>query len=156
MCDSVRSSLAEKQALGPDALKLQRFLDNVLRDEVHNAEGILDYDLIVNTCLDKLLDDLVDPFKRPSGPMNAIHVGALSAATSLQKQWRNRFREKYFEMDDVRKVNMLKSGRLRDISFHAAPDTGIVEWKAKKPDNEKDPALNIQFDPGQWVVIQRI
>lgn len=147
ICDSVRGALAATKTLGPDCHALTQRLDTILQSEVHNSEDMLDFETIMRARLDKLLADLVNPVNRPpAGAVGGRQFAAVTAANILQKRWRVRFKERYFEMDELRHAIMLGSGRLRAVSFSTAPDEGIVIWTA---DQGRQAEADIQFVPGQ-------
>lgn len=129
LSDSVRSSLAERKSLGPRAAKLINVLEGLASDETNETPMRLDYETIVDAHLDKLLDDLLDPFKKPV-PAPPRHFAVLRAAATLQKRWRARFKEKYLDMDEVRQTAMLTTGCLRNVEFRAVAADGFAVWEA--------------------------
>jgi len=152
MCDSVRASLTTSNSLGRYGVHLIKFLQGVLADEVHETAGVLSFDTILEARLDRLLDSLLDPLNKPPELLDSHRV-ALTAASTLQKQWKARFKERYAEIEDVRNHITLTTGRLRGVSFVEGPaGNGISRWAASEP-SENLPELegSTQFEPGQQV-----
>lgn len=102
--------------------------------------------MIQKARLDKLMADIIDPTKRPGSVASAFQA-AISAAGTLQRLWRVRFKEKHFMMDEMRYATLLTSGRLRGISFaHRTVGGGTVTWTVA--DNSAAFEDNPQFSAG--------
>ncbi|TLD33358.1 hypothetical protein PspLS_00586 [Pyricularia sp. CBS 133598] len=94
LTDSVRASLVEHKSMGTRESELLAILNALLRMEVHGAaELLIGIDAVRDARLDKLIEDLVDPYNQPAPPIPVNLVAARTAASSLQRQWTRRFRE---------------------------------------------------------------
>ncbi|KAI6293723.1 hypothetical protein MCOR07_005857 [Pyricularia oryzae] len=94
LTDSVRASLVEHKCMGPREGVLLAILNALLGMEAHGAaELLIGIDAVRDARLDKLIEDLVDPYNQPAPPIPVNLVAARTAASSLQRQWTRRFRE---------------------------------------------------------------
>jgi hypothetical protein len=123
-----------------------RFLNEVLAQEVHESPDHLKLGVIAIARLDRLLEDLLNPLYKPK-EVSGRRFAAMTAASSLQKQWRARFKEKYLDMEEIRNSAMTTTGRLRDVIFVKAPMEGIVLWAAKTQQCLSEGEMN-QFEAG--------
>src|SRR6266566_8568819 len=96
------------------------------------------------------MDDLLSPFTEPQ-PVPSKHHVAISAAGTLQRTWRSRFEEKYFEMDELRYAAMLSTGSLGDVSFSTAPPDRIALWRAEESEPVSELEGGLQVAVGQRV-----
>ena len=149
MCDSVRVSLTTSNSLGSHVEQLIKFLRSVLADEVHETAAVLAYDVILEARLDRLIEALLDPLNKPPEPIDS-HCVAVAAASTLQKQWKARFKEKYCEMEETRNRTVLTTGRLRGVSFVAGPvGDRIPRWEVNLGEEPPEPEVAKQLEPGQ-------
>lgn len=147
LSDSVRASLTENLSLGSDTIRLTQFLNSVLADEVHDGRS-LSFDTLLKAHLDKLLQDLLDPLKKPD-PVPGTIFAVMTAAKSLEKSWRARFKERYADIDKRRLSAMLSNGALRDVTFAALSADNVVTWKAKQVTPACEVEDSYKFRPGQ-------
>jgi len=148
MCDSVRSSLVTTSSLGQHGEPLMKFLKSVLADEVHGTAEVLSFDTILGAHLDRMLETLLDPLNKPSELVNS-HRAVLAAASTLQKQWRARFKQRYSGIQDVRDHTILATGRLRAVSFVAAAvGNGTSRWESTLGEEPPELDSSTQFEPG--------
>ncbi|TLS23041.1 uncharacterized protein PpBr36_06073 [Pyricularia pennisetigena] len=97
LTDSVRAFLVEHKSMGPREGELLAILNALLGMEAHGAaEQLIDIDAVRDARLDKLIEDLVDPYNQPAPPVPVNLVAARTAASSLQRQWTRRFREMWW------------------------------------------------------------
>ena len=109
---------------------------------------MVEFDTVLEARLDRLLDALLDPLNKPQEPVDSHRV-ALSAASSLQKQWRFRFKDRYLELKGIRRRALLSTGRLRDVSFIPAPaGGGAARWEVVPGAPIPDLDGAAQFEPG--------
>ena len=148
LCDSVRRSLASNQSLGADSAKLTQTLEGFLSNEVHLTPTV-SYDTIVRARLDKLITEILNPLnQRPI--LSGDHFVAIKAAEALQKSWKLRFKEKYFETDELRNRSLMADGCLRDIEFvSVATDGSSAVWKARTVEQTPVIGGDPQFPVGQ-------
>jgi hypothetical protein len=60
-----------------------------------------------------------------------------------------RFREKYFNIDQIRHQNLSKTGRLKDIMFNDIAADSWDLWQAEGSETLSGLESNLQFKPGQ-------
>jgi hypothetical protein len=111
LTDSVRYNLAEGQSL---FIRLSALLDAIVQDEDGDGPK-LDLQTIMDAHLEKLIDDLLKPCKRPLAARSRL-VKIIEVAHEVQKLWTQRFKE-YQSIDRLRTEMMLSTGHLRDVEF---------------------------------------
>ncbi|KAL7963519.1 hypothetical protein V8C34DRAFT_1254 [Trichoderma compactum] len=115
LSDDIRSHLVEDASLGPRAGVVMRALRELVRDE-SSIMPAMDFATIQNARLDKLLSDILT-----SGHQQASsHLRPqtdIVLAERLQRLWMARFREKYFNIDQIRHQNLSSTGTLKDVIF---------------------------------------
>jgi len=150
MSDSVRKSLLSNQSLGSEAAKLTKLLERLLSYEVRRSPMMIDYDTIVTSHMDKLLQDLIDPYNKPI-PMTDEHLAVIAAAQSLQAQWEMRFGHDYHAIDRARYANIGTTGALRGMKYYLELDKLQLGWEPEKSGLEAVNELegNLHFVVGQ-------
>ncbi|KAI6564953.1 hypothetical protein MCOR04_009001 [Pyricularia oryzae] len=114
--------------MGPREGVLLAILNALLGMEAHGAaELLIGIDAVRDARLDKLIEDLVDPYNQPAPPIPVNLVAARTAASSLQRQWTRRFREMYVSLDRVRHHKFLNSPHMRALAFTGPTTPGAVE-----------------------------
>lgn len=101
----------------------------------------------ISACrLDKLLSDILLP-------ENACSEEDVALAHNLQRKWRLRFRQEYFDMDKKRfaKLNT-RYGQLRDLTFTKTQFFAYGRWDTKRCESLSEVEGNQQFEPGQYVI----
>lgn len=98
----------------------------------------------ISTCrLDKLLSDILLA-------EYACGEESVSLAHNLQRNWRLRFRQEYFDIDKTRFAKIAtKYGHLHDITFRDTHRLPEGRWQAKRCESLSELEGNQQFEPGQ-------
>ncbi|KAK3942430.1 hypothetical protein QBC46DRAFT_352414 [Diplogelasinospora grovesii] len=155
LSDSIRTSLAEYNDLGPDAKKLAGFLDATLTSETTGESRRIDFQSIKVARLDKMLADIIEHGKHaPVLLQEQLEVA--NKAAGLQRLWRARFKAEYFQIDDIRTIEMAQFGRLKQVSFSGPTQqnpTAQTGWKVDEtaicPSTDLEDN-DSKFRPGQW------
>lgn len=148
LSDDIRAHLLEGASLGDSAEIIKRTLRELVRDE-SGAIPVLDFATIQNARLDKLLSDMLTLGHQQALLPPRSRVDTFMAER-LQRLWIARFREKYFNIDQIRHQNLSKSSRLKDIMFNDAATDGWGLWQAEGSETTLSGLeSNLQFRPGQ-------
>lgn len=146
LSNDARDALALHGAMGESmSKKVADFLRAAAKDEAYD---ILTIDLpTIMTCrLDKLLAEMV------THPMADAPNGNpwedMAPAKRLLRQWRARFRERYFDIDQTRYHNLAKTGLLRDVVFDQGAMDDDQLWRAKSCEVLSESEGNLQFEAG--------
>jgi len=92
-------------------------LNALVEDEENPIRPILFLD-IKAACLDKLLEDITNPYYHlPDHPPLTFRE-TIAKAQYIQKMWRSRFRHDYFTIDVTRCHELRKTSLQRDIVFN--------------------------------------
>jgi hypothetical protein len=97
---------------------------------------------------DKLLSDMLTPGYQQALSSPRSRVDTLMAER-LQRLWMARFREKYFNIDQIRHQSLSKTGRLKDVMFNDAATDSWDFWQAEGSKTLSGLESNLQFKPGQ-------
>jgi hypothetical protein len=108
---------------------------------------MIDFGTIQNARLDKLLSDIMNPGNRPS-PLPTRFRDDVIMVEKLQRQWRARFKELYFTVDQDRYRILSKTGRLRDVEMSTSSHMDQRLWTTKPFETLSEFEGN-QFDAGQ-------
>lgn len=142
LCDSVRSYLQEDNSLGPRADEMVQLLRAMGNDESDGRYSV-NMDTISACRLDKLLADIISPGKVCSEEQ-------ISIANNLQRKWRLRFRQEYFDLDKTRFTKLVaKYGQLRDVAFRDTQLFRHERWQAQRCESLSEVEGNQKFEPGQ-------
>lgn len=147
LCDAARAGLLEGSMTEAVAEKVTRFLRAAVKDE---SLGIATIELstITNTRLDKLVADLQSPENFIG--TNLPHFWRdYAAAERLQRLWRARFRERYFDVDQTRYSNLPEQGLLRYVDFDDTKRGHGHLWQAVACELLSGGQGNMQFEAGQ-------
>lgn len=147
LSDDIRAHLLEGASLGDSAEIIKRILRELVRDE-SGALPVLDFITIQNARLDKLLSDMLTLGHQQALLSPRPRVDTLMAER-LQRLWMARFREKYFNIDQIRHQNLSKTGRLKDIMFNDVATDSWDLWQAEGSETLSGLESNLQFKPGQ-------
>jgi hypothetical protein len=151
MADVVREALRMGSIPIGEVEILSEILTVLLIDEqaMYNA---VDLNLIALTYFDKLLEAIISKTTKDTDPrLQAIHT----RATSLQHRWQQRFKEKYFSIDDHR-INDMRHRALRDLTPNLSLPINLEDWKIgnqlwlvakNEPISHKEGDLG--FEPGR-------
>ncbi|KAM3514653.1 hypothetical protein MY11210_001759 [Beauveria gryllotalpidicola] len=103
----------------------------------------------ISACrLDKLLSDILLPD-------NGCSPGEVALAYNLQRNWRLRFRQEYFDLDKKRLEKFAtKYGQLRDIAFTDTLVFAHGRWQAMRCESLSEVEGDQQFEPGQYIIRQ--
>lgn len=147
LSDAARAGLTKGHTDKSVADKATQFVQAAARDEMYGIPTI-EISTIANARLDKLLADVLSP-------ENHVEVGAshawsdLPMAERLQRQWRARFREKYFDIDQTRYLTLSKTGLLRDVIFDDQAKNDHELWCAESCEVLSAGEGNLRFEAGQ-------
>ncbi|KAK4455890.1 PUA-like domain-containing protein [Podospora aff. communis PSN243] len=154
LSDAVRESIkyegrfASSKELMQD---LSLFLQTTLSEEERGVPSI-EYDTIKTAHLDYLLKDIVS-HTAETGPQSARALEYAKTASDLLRRWQVRFGTDWFELDKRRTLDMIRHGRLREVSF-VTPTTELTPtqhtWKFTDMDPASEVEGNSQFRVGQW------
>ncbi|PQK12119.1 hypothetical protein BB8028_0003g07370 [Beauveria bassiana] len=142
LCDAVRSQLQENHTLGPRAEEVLQLLSAMTNDE---SDGRYSVNMgTISACrLDKLLSDILLPD-------NGCSPEEVALAYNLQRNWRLRFRQEYFDLDKKRLEKFAtKYGQLRDIAFTDTLVFAHGRWQAMRCESLSEVEGDQQFEPGQ-------
>lgn len=148
LSDIVRETLTNGQPLGPDSEELPLLLEALVAAEVNKSPTIT-FDTIREAALDKLLEDIQDGTKGPS-VVPPTFQAVTYMAKELQKHWKSRFTSRYLFIDELRRTQLITSGRLRGVRFsiNATGAQGI--WRPKDIMSSTTEGSNgIPVDTGQ-------
>lgn len=147
LSDDIRAHLLEGVSLGDSAEIVKRTLRELVRDE-SGAMPALDFVTIQNARLDKLLSDMLTLGHQQASLHPRSRVDTLMAER-LQRLWMARFREKYFNIDQIRHQSLSKTGRLKDVMFNDTATDSWNLWQAEDCKTLSGLESNLQFKPGQ-------
>lgn len=147
LSDDIRAHLLEGASLGDSAEIIKRTVRELVRDE-SGAIPVLDFAAIQNARLDKLLSDMLALGHQQALLHPRIRVDTLMTER-LQRLWMARFREKYFNIDQLRHQNLSKTGLLKDVIFNDAATGSWDLWQAEGRETLSGLETNLQFKPGQ-------
>ncbi|KAM0462835.1 hypothetical protein ACHAPV_003660 [Trichoderma viride] len=152
LSDDIRAHLLEGASLGDSAEIIKRTVRELVRDE-SGAIPVLGFATIQNARLDKLLSDMLTLGHQQALLSPRSRVDTLMAER-LQRFWMARFREKYFNIDQIRHQNLSKTGRLKDIMFNDEATDSWDLWQAEGTETLSGFESNLQFKPGQYIIRQ--
>lgn len=90
------------------------FLERAMQEEVVGAPKI-NFETLKQAHLDKLVADMIEFGKYETG--SAKTLGYATQAGHLQRIWRTRYKVQYFMIDEIRTIDMMTIGRLRNVRF---------------------------------------
>ncbi|KAH7328458.1 hypothetical protein B0I35DRAFT_473163 [Stachybotrys elegans] len=146
LSDDVRASLADTKTLGARAGEVRAFLGDMVKREYEGKPSI-HFSTIKNARLDKLLSDILKPTNRPY-PIPIQFRADMSITRGLQRQWRARYREPYFDIDQTRYMNLPRFGRLKDVVFNEAAGEGNEIWSPSDRKSSLGLEANRPLEPG--------
>ncbi|KAL7923943.1 hypothetical protein ACQKWADRAFT_311735 [Trichoderma austrokoningii] len=152
LSDDIRAHLLEGASLGDSAEIIKRTIRELVRDE-SGAMPLLDFAAIQNARLDKLLSDMLTLSHQQPLLHTRYRLDTLMAER-LQRLWMARFREKYFNIDQLRHQNLSKTGLLKDVMFNDAATDSWDWWQVEGRETQSGLELNLQFKPGQYTIRQ--
>ncbi|GFP53894.1 hypothetical protein TASIC1_0003027200 [Trichoderma asperellum] len=135
LSDDIRAHLLEDASLGDGAEVVKRTLREL------------------NARLDKLLFDILALGYQQTSLHPRPRIDTLTAER-LQRLWMARFREKYFNIDQIRHQSLSKTGRLKDVTFNIAATDNWELWQAENCKALSGLEPNLQFKPGQYTIRQ--
>lgn len=153
--DSVRASIGGKKALGPQVEELRNFLDMALTDEARK-NPTLNFSIIEYARLDKLLSDILDyanslTHSRLATELSLTFRRDISNVKSVQRAWRQRFREQYIMIDQNRGEKLVED-QLKDIVFNDTFTHDLGKWQTEIFSPISELEGNLEFEPGQYVL----
>ncbi|GJN77414.1 hypothetical protein PLIIFM63780_000905 [Purpureocillium lilacinum] len=146
LCDIVRAGLISGDTPETATESITDFLEAATIDELRGIPTI-GLSTIRKTRLDKLLIDMLNPENHidagPSYPWTHLEI-----AQGLQRQWRARFRERFFDLDQSRYRALRETGPLRGVTFRDVVEVDGDLWHVPvcNPHSEGEEAL--QHEPG--------
>lgn len=146
LCDAARAGLAGADTSAATIAGAMDLLRAAVEDESRGLPT-MELSTIRNTRLDKLLADILSPQNHAAaGP--SCQWADVATAERLQRQWRVRFREKYFELDQSRYLALAKTGLLQDVEFHESARHYGRLWRAKPCQVLSEGEGNLQYEAG--------
>ncbi|POR34072.1 Uncharacterized protein TPAR_05767 [Tolypocladium paradoxum] len=146
LCDAARAGLAKGNTPEDTAEKAMNFLKAAAKDETYGISTI-EIATVRNARMDKLLADLLSPERHVAA--SPTHMWKdLATAERLQRQWRARFREKYFDLDQTRYLGLTKTGHLRDVVFDDRTNDDRHLWRARHCEALSEGEGNLQYEAG--------
>lgn len=142
LCDEARLNLQLHRRLGPTTSDIMSLLGAMANDEYRGLQT-LELDTIRDTRLDKLLIDIQKP---ENHLMSATHT---TVAEKLERKWRSRFKEAYFDMDQARYFHLISSGLLRDVIFNKQAALRYNLWQPRHTEALSEMEGNLQYESGQ-------
>ncbi|UNI14242.1 hypothetical protein JDV02_000891 [Purpureocillium takamizusanense] len=147
LCDIVRAGLVGDNSPPETATEsITTFLEAAAIDEMCSIPTI-PLGTIRKTRLDKLLIDILSPENHidagPSYPWTHVET-----AQRLQRQWRARFRERFFDLDQSRYRALSKTGALRGVTFCNVVEPDGDLWQAAACNSLSEGEGNPQYEPG--------
>lgn len=122
-----------------------RQLLSAMKNDESDGRYSVNSDTISACRLDKLLSDILLPG-------NACSEEELALAHNLQRKWRLRFRQEYFDMDKKRFAKLAtRYGQLRDLTFTKTQFFAYGRWDTKRCESLSEVEGDQQFEPGQYV-----
>jgi hypothetical protein len=118
LSDAVRESIALQGRLASSTQLMQQlvlFLETNLSEENRGVPSI-EYNAIKAAHLDRLLKDIDEQATR-NGIQSAKTSSYVNTARTLQRAWQTRFGGDWFKLDEKRTLDLVSSGRLREVSF---------------------------------------
>lgn len=147
MTNTVREALKTGFIPSAEAEIISELLSVLLADE-KAQQNLVDLDLVMQTHLDKFLEDVVkvkDEFAQESRFREII-----TRANSLQRKWQQRFKEEYFEIDEERTRRMKSTGILRGLQLNPGDWTTTQVWQVSKNEPISHTEGDLGFDPGRY------
>jgi hypothetical protein len=128
MTDVVREALRTGFIPKGEMEILSEILTVLLIDEqaMHNA---VDLNCIALTYFDKVLEAIMSKSAKDIAAEEPHYQEIHAKATSLQHRWQQRFKERYFSIDEYR-INDMRSRALRDLTLNLP--TNLEDWKPEQ------------------------
>ena len=142
LCDDGRLNLQLNRRLGPTTSDIMSLLRAMAKDECRGLPT-LGLDTIRYTRLDKLLMEIQKP---ENHLMSATHA---TVAEKLERKWRSRFKEAYFDMDQARHFHLISKGLLRDVMFNKQAASKYNLWQSRHNEVLSEMEGNLQYESGQ-------
>ncbi|PHH91083.1 hypothetical protein CDD83_1711 [Cordyceps sp. RAO-2017] len=155
LCDAARAGLADSSVAEPAvADKVAEFLRAAVRDEAYGIATVA-FSTILHARLDKLVADVLSPEGR-AGTGQPHPWLDYSMAERLQRHWRARFRERYFDIDQMRYSSLSKAGRLSHVAFVDKDKDGLQLWRATACELLAGGEDDLQFEAGQDGIVDSV
>lgn len=115
MTDEARESL-QKGTLSPMMMEtVSDILEALIFEE--STPRAAEFDIILKSHLDKLLEDLITAPPSHSNPGRNVFTDLVSKAKCLHNRWLKRFQSRYLHIDDVRMRKLQEDGALHDFAL---------------------------------------
>jgi hypothetical protein len=147
LSDSVRASLHKEGDLGPDSDRLSTFLELALSEETHGSTSI-DFQTLKLARLDKLVADLTKCSRRVVG-LSPRSRRDVATAGKLERMWRNRFKDQYFMMDEIRTADLATRWQLKESSSALSDARPQSSRTGSGSSSVVDPKDDVHFEAGQ-------
>jgi hypothetical protein len=145
--NSVRKCIAQTGAFGHETDRLYRWL-NIMVLEAREGPHRLEFELVKNAHLDKLVEEIVEfKSKPPTLPMKELKM--IETASDLLRFWRHRFGNKYYLLDRQRQKELMDTfidGLVYKTPTPATP-TG---WVPRNINCMSEREAESEFKEGQW------
>jgi hypothetical protein len=93
--------------------------------------------------LDKLLSDILLPDER------LLFPDQYGVAEHLQRQWRSRFKQAYFDLEKTRYLEFGKRGQLKDVVFRKPELCAQGCWQTNNCESLSELEGNLHFEAGE-------
>lgn len=152
--------MKHEKSLEPENTNLRNFLEDAVKDEVY-TDPALDFACIENAHLDKLVQEVIEFARllKDTNYVTVLHLGywvmvaqvdkLQDLAAKLQNAWRQRFLEQYLFIDNYRTSNLVRTGRLREVSFNNDLSYDLGKWQTKETNPISELEGRLQFEAGQ-------
>lgn len=160
LSDRVRHSMKHEKSLESENNILKKFLEDAVKDEMY-TDPALDFSCIESTHLDKLVQEVIE-FARLLKDTNyatVLHLGywvmmsqvdkLQDLAAKLHNSWRQRFLEQYLFIDTYRTSDLVRVGRLREVTFNNDLTYELGKWQTKETLPISELEGRLQFEAGQ-------
>ena len=148
LCNAARASLHDGRNSGSNGKIILDFLRSALADEC-NHNPTIQLSTIAAAKLDKLIADMMDPQNHQTALAFSPRL-SMSLPERLQRRWRARFREDYFDLDQKRYSNLPETGLLRDIEFNSITNDPSKIWRLSKTRKRRGlHSRQPSFEPGE-------
>ena len=140
--DTIREALLTHIIGEDDFERLKEIIQVLLENECEKSDEKATLSLISRTRFDKLLVELVN-----LETANPEYMGLITKATSLERLWKERFKDDYSLIDKERLGIMFKRGALHGLTLEIDVETKLPLWRVERG----APIAAADLKPGQQV-----
>ncbi|ODA78832.1 hypothetical protein RJ55_06216 [Drechmeria coniospora] len=148
LCDDARANLTEGRMTESLLGRVMDFILAAVEDESRGSGSMmLEMDVIRNARLDKLLADIMS-WETSRTMQVSQRQWVFSSVEELQRLWQTRFRNAYFELDNMRYYNLYTTGLLRDIVLNPDSNDDSVLWRTRHRSALSEAEENLHYTAG--------